>query len=159
MQSSLLRLAVALLAFGIGVSATMFWIAYRTPDVKRLEAVTRHAHLLPSLPPIDEPPPPPAPPRFGRAPVSGGLLDGKTLSKPAPLYPREAIASDASGIVRVHVLVDEIGRVISAKVMSGHSLLREAAVDAAYQARFAPTLLAGQPVKVSGDISYNFVLP
>jgi len=162
MQSSLLRLAVALLAFGLGVSATMFWIAYRTPDVKRLEAATRHAHPLPlpPLPTIEElPPPPPAPSRFARAPISGGLINNKTLSKPAPMYPRAAVVSGVSGTVDVRVLVDENGRVISAKAVSGHPLLQEAATDAAYQARFSPTVFEGLPVKVSGVISYNFVLP
>jgi protein TonB len=165
MQSSLLRLAVALLAFGLGVSATMFWIAYRTPDVERLERAMRHAHPLPPLaplPPVDElppPPPPPAPSRFTRAPISGGLINNKTLSKPAPVYPRAAVVSGVSGAVEVRVLVDENGHVISAQAVSGHPLLREAAVDAAYGARFSPTLLEGLPVKVSGLISYNFVLP
>jgi hypothetical protein len=31
-------------------------------------------------------------------------------------------------------------------------------VQAAYQARFTPTLLSGKPVKVSGTITYNFQL-
>ncbi|WP_352431480.1 energy transducer TonB [Pyrinomonas sp.] len=49
------------------------------------------------------------------------------------------------------------GRVISARAVSGPTLLHEAAVAAARQARFTPTLLSGQPVKVSGVITYNFV--
>jgi TonB family protein len=163
MQSSLLRLAVALLAFGLGVSATMFWIAYRTPDAQKLERAARGAHPLAPLPPmpaIEElPPPPPAPPRAAHAPIYGGLINNKSLSKPAPLYPSAAVAANVSGTVNVQVLVDENGRVISAEAVSGHALLREAAVDAAYQARFSPTLLSGQPVKVSGIVSYNFVLP
>jgi len=41
--------------------------------------------------------------------------------------------------------------------VSGHPLLRGAAEQAARGARFSPTLLSGQPVKVSGVITYNFV--
>ncbi|HEV2799401.1 MAG TPA: energy transducer TonB [Pyrinomonadaceae bacterium] len=167
MQSTLVRLAVALLTFGLGVSATMLWIAYRTPDVLRIKRSNHcsfKAHDLPPLPPLPtvEAPPlaPPAPPApFTRAPISGGLLNNKTLSKPAPLYPQAAVAANASGTVEVRVLVDENGRVISAKAISGHPLLRDAAVDAAYGARFSPTIFEGLPVKVSGSISYNFVLP
>ena len=57
----------------------------------------------------------------------------------------------------VQVLIDESGRVVSASAVSGHPLLRAAAVSAAQGARFSPTLLSGQAVKVSGVITYNFV--
>jgi periplasmic protein TonB len=162
MPSTLLRLAVALLAFGLGVTATTFWIAYRTPDPRKLEAVVQHAHPLPPLPTIEEPPPPPPPPPpmslMPRAPISGGILNGKAISKPAPAYPALARAAHASGTINVAVMVDEEGRVISAQAVSGHPLLQRAAMQAAYEARFAPTRLEGQPVKVTGTLSYNFVL-
>jgi TonB family protein len=92
------------------------------------------------------------------APISGGVLNGKAISKPQPAYPPIAKAARASGTVTVQILIDESGRVVSAHAVSGHPLLQEAAVQAAYQARFTPTLLSGQPVKVSGVITYNFVL-
>jgi protein TonB len=47
--------------------------------------------------------------------------------------------------------------VASARAITGHPLLQQAAVQAAYGARFSPTLLSGQPVKVTGVITYNFV--
>lgn len=110
----------------------------------------------------DEPPPPPkpkpTPPPKPSAPISGGVLNGKAISKPTPPYPAIAKAARASGTVTVQIVVDESGKVISAKAVSGHPLLQQAAVQAAYQARFSPTMLSGQPVKVSGVITYNFVL-
>jgi TonB family protein len=93
-----------------------------------------------------------------RAPISGGVLNGKAVSKPAPPYPAVAKAARARGVVVIQVTVDEGGKVISASAVSGHPLLRQAAVQAAQQARFSPTLLSGQPVKVTGTITYNFVL-
>jgi protein TonB len=93
-----------------------------------------------------------------RAPISGGVLNGKAISKPQPAYPAIAKAARASGTVTVAVTVDESGKVISARAQGGHPLLQQAAVQAAYQARFSPTLLSGQPVKVNGVITYNFVL-
>jgi protein TonB len=93
-----------------------------------------------------------------RAPISGGVLNGKAISKPAPPYPAVAKAARASGVVVVQITVDENGRVISASAVSGHPLLRQAAVQAAHQARFSPTLLSGQPVRVSGQINYNFTI-
>ena len=109
----------------------------------------------------DPPPPPPPAPTPAPKPktiVSGGVLNGKAISKPQPAYPPIAKAARASGTVTVQIVVDEGGRVISASAVSGHPLLQQAAVAAARQARFSPTLLSGQPVKVSGVITYNFVL-
>lgn len=105
------------------------------------------------------PPPPPPPPAKKEPPktVSGGVLNGKATSLPKPAYPPAARAVRASGSVSVQVLISESGSVISASAVSGHPLLRSAAVGAARSARFSPTLLSGQPVKVSGVITYNFV--
>jgi len=109
----------------------------------------------------DEPPPPPPapkPPPPKKTVVSGGVLNGKAISKPPANYPPIAKAARAQGTVTVQILVDESGRVVSASAVNGHPLLQQAAVAAARQARFSPTLLSGQPVKVSGVITYNFVL-
>ena len=62
------------------------------------------------------------------------------------------------GVVRVQVLIDESGKVVSARAENGHMMLREAAVSAARQARFTPALVSGKPVQVSGFITYNFSL-
>lgn len=104
----------------------------------------------------DEPPPAPTP-TPPRAPISGGVLNGKAISLPKPPYPPIARAAHASGTVVVQVLIDENGSVVSAKAVSGHPLLQAVAVQAARQARFSPTKLSGQPVKVTGVIQYNFV--
>lgn len=90
--------------------------------------------------------------------ISGGILNGKAISKPQPPYPAIARAARAQGTVVVQIVWDEEGSVISAQAVSGHPLLQQAGVQAARQARFSPTRLQGQPVKVSGVITYNFVL-
>ena len=106
----------------------------------------------------DEPPPPEAPKATPpRAPISGGVLNGKAISLPKPAYPPIARAAHAAGTVVVQVTIDENGSVIAAHAVSGHPLLQSAAVGAARQARFSPTKLSGQPVKVTGVIQYNFV--
>jgi protein TonB len=105
----------------------------------------------------DEPPPPAAAPTPPRAPISGGVLNGKAINLPKPQYPPIARAAHAAGTVVVQVLIDENGNVVSAKAVSGHPLLQAVAVAAARQARFSPTKLSGQPVKVTGVIQYNFV--
>ncbi|HEY8185720.1 MAG TPA: TonB family protein [Pyrinomonadaceae bacterium] len=94
-----------------------------------------------------------------RGPISGGVLNGKALSLPAPEYPAAARQAKASGAVAVQVTVDESGSVIAAHAVSGHPLLQASAVAAARQAKFSPTLLMGEPVKVNGVIVYNFGEP
>jgi protein TonB len=105
----------------------------------------------------DEPPPPVPKPTPPRAPISGGVLNGKAISLPRPQYPPIARQAHASGTVVVQVTIDENGSVISAHAVSGHPLLQGVAVAAARGARFSPTKLSGQPVKVTGVITYNFV--
>ena len=106
---------------------------------------------------IDEPPPTPGP-RPILKPVSGGVLNGTAISLPSPLYPDAAKRSRTQGVVTVEVVLDETGKVVSATASSGPTMLREAAVQAALKARFSPTKLSGQPVKVSGVINYKFAL-
>jgi TonB family protein len=99
-----------------------------------------------------------ATPSNRRTLVSGGVLNGKAIYKPQPAYPPDARAARAAGTVTVQILIDEEGKVIEAHAVSGHPLLRDAAETAARNSRFSPTRLQGQPVKVSGVITYSFVL-
>ena len=89
--------------------------------------------------------------------VAGGVMNGMVVKKPQPEYPSVAKRARAQGTVVVQILVDEKGQVVSAQAVSGHELLRGASEDAARRAKFQPTTLCGQPAKVSGVITYNFV--
>lgn len=90
--------------------------------------------------------------------VSKGVINGQATSLPKPAYPSAAKAVKAGGDVNVQVTIDESGRVISAKAVTGHALLRAEAERAARNARFTPTLLSEKPVKVTGIIIYKFAL-
>lgn len=92
----------------------------------------------------------------GNKTISGGVLNDKALELPQPEYPAAAKAVRASGTVNVLVTVDENGNVISANAASGPPLLRTSAVEAAKKAKFAPRLLSGKAVKITGIIVYNF---
>jgi TonB family protein len=135
----------------------------RTPEQNSATVkVTPTPRSTPSAPSVkDEPPAPPTPTPAARprGPISGGVLNGKAISLPRPSYPAIARAARASGTVTVQVTLDESGKVVSARAVSGHPLLQQSAVQAAYGARFSPTQLSGQPVKVTGVITYNFVAP
>lgn len=90
--------------------------------------------------------------------IRGGVLNGKALKRVQPAYPPVAQAAGAQGIVEVQVTLDEQGNVVAAKAVSGHPLLQQAAVEAARQWTFSPTKLTGNPVKVTGMITFNFAL-
>ncbi|MGE0126937.1 MAG: energy transducer TonB [Blastocatellales bacterium] len=90
--------------------------------------------------------------------VSGGVLQGSAIKKVQPAYPPVAKAAKASGPVQIQVLVSETGEVIEANVISGHPLLRDAAVQAARQWQFKPTELGNKAVKVNGVLTFNFTL-
>jgi TonB family protein len=90
--------------------------------------------------------------------LRGGPLNGKAISIPTPEYPAIARQAQASGAVTVQVTVDEEGNVVSARAVSGHPLLRAAAVAAAQKAKFSTTKVNGEAVKVSGVLTYFFTV-
>ncbi len=73
----------------------------------------------------DEPPPIPSLPRVSK------VVAGYALTKVAAIYPPLAKQMKASGAVQVAITIDENGRVIEAKAISGHPALRSAAEEAA----------------------------
>lgn len=128
--------------------------AVNTAEVKN---VTSDSPSSPKLVLDSEPPPSPAPNPVLR-PISGGVLNGAAVFLPPPMYPETAKRMRTSGMVTVDVVIDENGKVLSAKATDGPATLRDAATQAALRARFSPTKLSGQPVKVVGTISYRFSL-
>lgn len=139
-------------------------IGTRNADPPTPPAANYRGGGLTGITPIVEmPDPPPAatpnPPPVRTINVSRGVLNGRAISLPRPNYPPLAKQIRVQGTVTVQVLIDESGNVVSAKAVSGHPLLIAEAVEAARRARFSPTLLSDQPVKVSGVITYNFAMP
>jgi protein TonB len=90
--------------------------------------------------------------------MTSKLLQGNAINKAQPPYPQIAKLAGADGPVQVQIMISEDGRVVTAEVLSGHSLLREAARQAALQWRFRPTVLNGVPVPVTGIITFDFKL-
>lgn len=106
--------------------------------------------------------------------VNGGIVNGKAVSLPMPEYPESAKAMKVSGVVAVNIVIDEFGNVVSAQSeindqrerrnVDGTKLdplpadptLRDAAEKAALLAKFSPTQLDGQPVRIKGVIVYSF---
>lgn len=88
--------------------------------------------------------------------VAVGSLAGKARQRVFPTYPAIARASRTTGVVTVHLVVDEKGEVVSVERSEGPLQLRNAAADAARRWKFNPTVVNGQPVRVTGYLSFNF---
>jgi periplasmic protein TonB len=115
-----------------------------------------------------EPPPPPPPPTPIGTPtpapkqevvrLTSTVLQGKAVRRVQPPYPHIAKIGRISGPVQVQVMISQDGSVDGVTALSGHPLLRDAALQAARQWVFSPTVLNGQPVRVVGVITFNFML-
>ncbi|HLG17312.1 MAG TPA: energy transducer TonB [Blastocatellia bacterium] len=89
---------------------------------------------------------------------SGGVLQGEAEKKATPTYPLLARDARVSGQVVVEITIDERGKVMDARVISGPEELRDAALSASWLWTFRPTKLSGVPVVVIGRIIFNFSL-
>ena len=148
-----LRLLVALLTFAAGTAAAWLFEFKSAPASISVERDVQTVSVL-----VPHTPPPSNGCKYDRRVIEGGIINGKAVSKPAPVYPPAAKAARVSGTVVVQVEVGEDGNVVWGKAVRGPEMLRGAAEEAARAAKFAPTKLSGQPVRVSGAITYNFVL-
>ncbi len=96
---------------------------------------------------------------FGTTAGQSEVINGKALSLPKPPYPAEAREKRLTGTVAVKVTIDEQGSVVEVKSICRDDVLGRAAAEAAKDAKFAPTIKDGKPVKVTGIIVYNFLAP
>lgn len=106
-------------------------------------------------------PPPPPPPRVEtpkRIRVGGQVQQAKLLNQPKPLYPPMAKQARIQGTVRLEAIISKSGTIESLRVVGGHPLLVQSALDAVRQWRYQPTILNGEPVEVATTIDVNFTL-
>lgn len=87
-----------------------------------------------------------------------GSLNSRATKRVVPPYPAFAKKAGATGLVRVHVIVDERGKVTEVSKTEGPALLRQAAEDAARQWAFEAPVFQGKPTRWSGYIDFNFTL-
>ncbi|MCI0487399.1 MAG: TonB family protein [Blastocatellia bacterium] len=108
--------------------------------------------------PKDAPAPPPPPPSSPPDTVVKSSRRPSVIRRAQPLYPPLAKAARITGTVTVEVTVDEEGDIFSARIISGHPLLKEASLNAARAWKFTPTLFDGKPVAVIGHLTFTFSL-
>jgi len=75
----------------------------------------------------------------------------------APIYPDIARVARVSGTVVVECTIDPSGRVVDARVITGHPLLNESALDAVRRWRYEPTRLNHVPVAVLMTVTVRFI--
>lgn len=115
---------------------------------------------------ISDPPKPPDPPKAQSRPadntkplpVSSTVLQGKAIERVVPVYPELPKRIRMQGEVSLEVIISPEGRVESVRIVSGHPMFVNAALEAARRWRFEPTLLNGVPVRVTGVITFVFKL-
>ena len=118
------------------------WFPLNAPGISR-ERTQQTAHVVAK--PMREP-----------IRVGGNVQESKLLVKIFPVYPELAKRARVSGVVILQVTVNEAGEVYEVKVLRGHPMLDEAAIDAVRQWRYVPTLLNGEPVPVVATVTVIF---
>jgi protein TonB len=91
------------------------------------------------------------------APIAVGALVSKAKQKVSPSYPPIARTARITGLVTVYIVVNEKGEVESVQRADGPAQLQQAAMEAAKRWKFFPTVVDGQPVRVTGFLSFNFL--
>lgn len=104
-------------------------------------------------PAIAPPPPQPPPPPTVAAPaepvrVGGIVKEPRVLKLVPPVYPKLASVARVSGTVVLEAIVTADGTVSEIRVVSGHTLLVDAAVNCVKQWLYEPTMLNGVPIPV-----------
>ena len=90
--------------------------------------------------------------------VGGAVQSAKLLKQIVPAYPPTARQLRISGTVHLLGIIAKDGTIQRLQVLSGHPLLRQAALDAVSQWIYRPTILNGQPVEVEAPIDVIFTL-
>jgi len=90
--------------------------------------------------------------------VGGDVKQAKLISSVPPVYPPMAKTQHISGAVMIDALIDANGRVTTMKVISGPTLLQEAAKDALKQWKYQPAMLDGKSVSMHLTVTIQFRL-
>lgn len=89
--------------------------------------------------------------------LSVGDVTKKAKELPKPKRSSEAKAARVFGKVVAEVAIDmHSGKVVWARIVSGHPLLQEAVKAVVCQARFYPSLINSATIKIGGTLTYSF---
>ena len=90
--------------------------------------------------------------------ISKGVAEGLLIQKVLPIYPPIARAARVEGTVVLAATISSNGIIENLRVVSGHPMLQQAAMDAVKQWRYRPYMLNGDPVAVETTVNVIFSL-
>jgi protein TonB len=110
-------------------------------------------------PPAPPPPlPEPAPVSLDPVRISAGVQQANLIQQVLPVYPPLARLARIEGSVVLEAVISKDGAVDNLRVLSGHQMLIQAAIDAVSRWRYRPTLLSNEPVEVITTVTVMFRL-
>jgi periplasmic protein TonB len=119
------------------------------------------SNSIATAPPAMAPPPPPPPPKavvpVEPVRVGGMVKEPQVLKLVPPVYPKLARNARVRGTVVLEAIVTAEGKVAEIKVVSGHPLLVEAAIDCVKKWEYEPTRLNGVPISVILTAKVHFL--
>lgn len=102
------------------------------------------------------PPPPPSAPKKTVRRVGGDVKPPRQLVRVNPVYPALAQIAKVEGTVEVDAVIDEEGKVVQARAVSGPPLLLAPALQAVLKWRYEPTYLDGMPISIQMEVEVAF---
>jgi protein TonB len=90
--------------------------------------------------------------------ISSGIAVGLLRQKTAPVYPPIAKTARVQGTVVIQATISKTGAIDNLHVVSGPTMLRQAALDAVKTWRYSPYMLSGEPVEVETTVNVVFAL-
>jgi protein TonB len=93
-----------------------------------------------------------------RVRVSSGVSSGLLVRKVQPVYPPLARQARIQGKVLLQAVISKDGSIENLRLINGHPMLTQAAMDAVKQWKYKPYLLNGEPVEVETQVEVNFTL-
>jgi protein TonB len=90
--------------------------------------------------------------------VGGNVQQANLIRQVKPVYPALAKQARIQGTVELSAIIGKDGKVQDLKLVHGHPLLVQAAIQAVRDWEYRPTLLNGEPVEVATTIDVNFTL-
>ena len=141
----------------------MIIMDYNAPALPATPGIALPMESSTTLPRFEGPTAAPIKPDVGKpieAPVlvGGSVQSAKLIKQVLPAYPLPARQLRISGTVHLLGIIARDGKIQRLQVLSGHPLLRQAALDAVSQWVYRPTVLNGQPVEVEAPIDVIFTL-
>jgi len=98
------------------------------------------------------------PPTITREFRTSKILQGSLIRRVEPTYPPLARQARIQGTVVLAAVISKAGTIDNLKLLSGHPMLVQAAIDAVSQWRYRPYILNGDVIEVDTQITVNFVL-